>query len=59
MYNHTDGMLYIANNTFIPQHDIMIQATAYDFSGNDSLIFQWIVEVNSTTVQKIQSAPYR
>jgi hypothetical protein len=55
MYNQEDGMLLVANHTFNLQHDLMIQAKAYDFNGNDSLIFQWIVEVNSTSVQKIQS----
>ena len=55
MYNPVDGMLMVANHTFNPQHDIMIQAKAYDFNGNDTLAFQWIVEVGPTTVQKIQT----
>ncbi len=55
MYNPVDGMLMIANHTFKPQHDLMIQAKAYDIAGTDSLVFQWFVELSPTSVQKIES----
>ena len=55
MYNPVDGMLLIANHTFNPQHDLMVQAKAYDFAGKDTLIFQWFVELSPTSVQKIES----
>ncbi|MBK7979380.1 MAG: glycosyl hydrolase [Ignavibacteriae bacterium] len=55
MYNPIDGMLNIVNHTFITQHDIMIQAKAYDIYGKDTLALQWIVEIAPTTVQKIES----
>ncbi|MCB0743530.1 MAG: glycosyl hydrolase, partial [Ignavibacteriae bacterium] len=55
MYNPVDGMLMVANHSFTPQHDLMIQAKAYDNEGLDSLIFQWFVEISPTSVQKIQS----
>lgn len=59
MYNPVDGMLLVANHTFNPQHDIVLQAKAYDFEGKDSLIFQWFVEIVPTSVQKIQSIKRR
>ncbi|MBK8946659.1 MAG: glycosyl hydrolase [Ignavibacteriae bacterium] len=55
MYNPVDGMLNVANHTFITQHDIMIQAKVYDIVGNDSLVFQWFVEIAPSTSQKIES----
>ncbi|MCB9258289.1 MAG: glycosyl hydrolase [Ignavibacteriales bacterium] len=55
MYNPVDGMLTVANHTFNSQHDLMIQAKAIDFTGKDSLIFQWFIEVTPTSVQKIES----
>lgn len=55
MYNPVDGMLNVANHTFITQHDIMIQAKVYDIVGNDSLVFQWFVEIAPITSQKIES----
>ncbi len=59
MYNPIDGMLMIANHTFIPQHDIMIQAKAYNIAGKDTVVLQWIVELGPTTVQKIESVKKR
>lgn len=53
MYDPVDGMLMIANHTFKPYHDLMLQVKAYDISGQDSLIFQWLVEIRPSSVQKI------
>jgi mannosylglycoprotein endo-beta-mannosidase len=55
MYNPVDGMLMVANHTFKPQHDLMIQAKTYDIAGKDSLVFQWFVELIPSSVQKIES----
>ena len=55
MYNPVNGMLMIANHTFVPQHDIMIQAKAYDIAGRDTIALQWIVELSPASVQKIES----
>ncbi len=59
MYNPVDGMLMIANHTFKPQHDLMIQATAYNIVGKDTLALQWIVELAPNSVQKIESVKRR
>ncbi len=55
MYNPVDGMLMVANHTFQPQHDIMLQAKAYNIAGNDTLALQWFIELSSNSVQKIES----
>ena len=59
MYNPVDGMLMIANHTFKPQHDLMIQAKAYNIAGKDTIVLQWIVELAPTAVQKIESVKRR
>ncbi len=55
MFSPLDSMLLVVNNTFEPCHDLMVQARTIDFSGRDSLIFQWFVEVSPSSVQKIQT----
>ncbi len=55
MYNPVNGMLLVANNTFKPLHDIMIQAKAYSIAGRDSLVFQWLIELSPSSVQKMES----
>ncbi len=55
MYNPVDGMLMVANHTFKPQHDLMIQAKAYDIAGHDSIALQWLIELAPASVQKIES----
>ncbi|HQT92150.1 MAG TPA: glycoside hydrolase family 2 TIM barrel-domain containing protein, partial [Candidatus Kryptobacter bacterium] len=55
MYNPVDGMLIVANHTFQPYHDLMVQARAYDMAGKDSTVLQWIIEMSPTSVQKIES----
>ncbi len=55
MYNPVNGMVMIANHTFNPRHDLMIQAKAYNIAGQDSLLLQWIVELSPASVQKIDS----
>ncbi|MGA9293914.1 MAG: glycoside hydrolase family 2 TIM barrel-domain containing protein [Ignavibacteriaceae bacterium] len=55
MYNPVDGMLMIANHTFNPQHDLMIQAKAYNIAGQDTTVLQWLVELTPASVQNIES----
>jgi len=45
----------IANHTYFPYHDLLLQAKAYDMAGKDSLVFQWFIEVSPASVQKINS----
>jgi mannosylglycoprotein endo-beta-mannosidase len=55
MYNPVDGMLMVVNNSFVPQHDLMIQAKAYNIAGRDTTVLQWLVELVPSSVQKIES----
>jgi len=55
MYDPTDGMLVVVNHTFAACRDVMLQARAYDMGGKDTLVFQWIIQMSPTTVQKIGS----
>ncbi len=53
MYNPVDGMVLVANQTFKPYHNLMIQARAYNMAGRDSVVLQWFIEMSPTSVQKI------
>ncbi len=53
MFDPVDSMVIVANHTFRPVHDIMVQARAYDISGKDSTVLQWLVELSPGSVQKI------
>ncbi|MGA9119061.1 MAG: sugar-binding domain-containing protein [Bacteroidota bacterium] len=53
MFNPTDSMVVVVNNTFHPYHDLMVQARAIDFEGKDSLALQWFVEISPKSVQNI------
>ena len=55
MCNPADGMLWVVNNTFRPRHDLMVQARTFDIAGEDSLVFQWFVEIGPSSVQKIDT----
>ncbi len=59
MCNPADGMLMVVNSTFHPCHDLMVQARTFDCAGKDSLIFQWVVEIGPTSVQKIDTIKSR
>ncbi|HUI31878.1 MAG TPA: glycoside hydrolase family 2 TIM barrel-domain containing protein [Candidatus Acidoferrales bacterium] len=54
MYNPIDGMTTVVNETFRPYHDIMLQATAYDIAGKDSLVMQVLIQMSPTSVQRIE-----
>ena len=55
MCNPTDGMVTIVNNTFVPYHDLMVQAKEIGMDGRDSVLLQWVVEVSPSGVQKINT----
>jgi mannosylglycoprotein endo-beta-mannosidase len=55
MLSPIDSMIYVVNNTFEPCHDLMVQGRTVDFTGRDSLVFQWFVELSPSCVQKIQT----
>ena len=45
----------VANHTYSPYHDLLLQAKAYDMAGRDSLVFQWFIQVSPASIQKINS----
>jgi mannosylglycoprotein endo-beta-mannosidase len=55
MLSPSDWMLVVVNHTFRPCHDLMVQARTIDCAGKDSLVFQWVVEIGPSTVQKIDT----
>jgi ubiquitin len=55
MCNPVDGMVMIANNSFSPRRDMMMEIKAYDMEGHDSLLTQVFVDIGPTTVKKYLS----
>ncbi|MFZ1080548.1 MAG: glycosyl hydrolase [Candidatus Kryptoniota bacterium] len=56
MYNPADGMVSVVNQTFNPYHDLVLQATAYDMAGKDTLVSRLFIELSPNSVQKYFSA---
>ncbi len=54
MYNPTDGMTTVVNQTFHHYHDIMLQARTVDIDGRDSLVLQVLIQLSPTSVQRIE-----
>lgn len=54
MFNPTDGMTTVVNQTFHHYHDIMLQARTFDMAGKDSLVLQLFIEISPTSVQRIE-----
>ncbi|HEY4785486.1 MAG TPA: glycoside hydrolase family 2 TIM barrel-domain containing protein [Bacteroidales bacterium] len=52
MYNPTDGMMTIVNNTFRTYHDFMLEVKAIDMKGKETLLGTLLVDISPTTVQK-------
>ncbi len=52
MYDPTDGMATVVNQTFEPYHDLMLQVRGISISGEDSILTQWLVDLSPTSVQK-------
>lgn len=52
MYNNATGMVMVANNTFVPQRNYMLEISTLDKEGKNTLLTQVFVEVGPTTVQQ-------
>lgn len=55
MYNPTDGMVTIVNNSFSAQRDLMLSVRFYDISGKDSFVTQVFTYVEPSSVKRILS----
>jgi mannosylglycoprotein endo-beta-mannosidase len=55
MYNHVNGMVSLANNTFKPKRNMMLVVKAYDMDGKENLITQVFVDIVATSTKKILS----
>ncbi len=55
MYNPADGMVMIANNTFMAKHNIMLEVTAIDMDGKEKLLTQVFSEIEPTRSKKYLS----
>ena len=52
MYSPADGMILIANNTFLPKRNIMLQAKVFDMDGKEMLFSQVFSEIGATQTKK-------
>ncbi|AMR33591.1 glycosyl hydrolase [Mucilaginibacter sp. PAMC 26640] len=55
MYNPTDGMVMVANNTFKPATNLMLVAKTFDMDGKEKMITQVFVDVTETTTKRYLS----
>ncbi|SDP71100.1 Glycosyl hydrolases family 2, TIM barrel domain [Mucilaginibacter sp. OK268] len=55
MYDPTDGMVMVANNTFKSHTNMMLVAKAYDMDGKEKMLTQVFSDVTSTTVKRYLS----
>jgi mannosylglycoprotein endo-beta-mannosidase len=55
MYNPTDGMVMVANNTFTAKTNLMLVAKLYDMAGKEKLITQVFVDVTAATTKRYLS----
>ncbi|WP_205508994.1 glycoside hydrolase family 2 protein [Longitalea arenae] len=55
MYNPTDGMVTIVNNSFAVQRDLMLSVRFYEMSGKDSFVTQVFTYVEPSSVKRILS----
>lgn len=55
MYNPTDGMVMVANNTFKPATNLMLVAKTFDMDGKEKMITQVIIDVTETTTKRYLS----
>ena len=55
MYNPADGMIMIANNTFMAKHNIMLEVKFYDLDGKEKLLTQVFSEIEPTRSKKYLS----
>lgn len=55
MYNPTNGMVSLANNTFKPSRSMMLVIKAYDMAGKEKLITQVFCDIVATSTKNIMS----
>lgn len=55
MYDPTDGMVMVANNTFRSHTNMMLVAKAYDMDGKEKVLTQVFSDVTPTTVKRYLS----
>jgi len=55
MYNPTNGMVSIANNTFKPNRSMMLVIKAYDMAGKEKLITQVFCDIVATSTKNVLS----
>ncbi|SFU37371.1 Beta-galactosidase/beta-glucuronidase [Pustulibacterium marinum] len=55
MYNPVKGDIMIVNNTFEPQHDMMLRITSYDMEGNEKLLTQVFCYIEKSSVRLIMN----
>jgi mannosylglycoprotein endo-beta-mannosidase len=53
MYNPVKGDIMIVNNTFEPQHDIMLRVSSYDMEGNQKILNQIFCNIEKSSVRLI------
>jgi len=52
MYDHANGMVMIANNSFTAKHNIMLKAEAFDMDGKGTQLTQVFCEIGPETSKK-------
>jgi mannosylglycoprotein endo-beta-mannosidase len=52
MYNPTDGMVMVANNTFKGYTNMMLVVKTYDMAGKENLVSQVFADVTPTTTKR-------
>lgn len=55
MYNPVNGMVMVANNTFVAKRSMMLVVKAYAINGRDNLLTQVFVDIGPTTTKKYLS----
>jgi mannosylglycoprotein endo-beta-mannosidase len=55
MFNQSDGMVMIANNTFEDKTNLMLVAKAYDINGKETQLSSQFEDVTATTIKRYYS----
>ncbi|HEX8019801.1 MAG TPA: glycosyl hydrolase, partial [Mucilaginibacter sp.] len=55
MYNQTDGMVMVANNTFKTHSNMLLVAKTYDMDGREKVLTQVFADVTPTTTKRYLS----
>jgi cytochrome b involved in lipid metabolism len=55
MFNVGNGDVHIVNNTFEPQHDIMLRVSSYDMKGTETPLLQIFCNIEKSNVRLINN----